>query len=198
MALTLQYREPGNPVDESTEGLHLPLPHWLNDTHDDVVRLRAALAQIDAAHGRLADAKADKTALQALSASTSAAIEAGRQASADQQAALAAQLDQQSQQLGASVAQLDQRSQQQGASVVLLQAETARASASAVTFGSGRVASIRHTVAGVDRTTTLTYDSAGRVATATCPVPGGKIRRVTYSYGAGGALAGMTATEAAA
>lgn len=54
MALTLQYREPGNPVDESTEGLHLPLPHWLNDTHDDVVRLRAALAQIDAAHGQLA------------------------------------------------------------------------------------------------------------------------------------------------
>lgn len=66
MALTLQYREPGNPVDESTEGLHLPLPHWLNDTHDDVVRLRAALAQIDAAHGQLADAKADMTALQAL------------------------------------------------------------------------------------------------------------------------------------
>ena len=54
MSTTLAYREPGNPVDESTEGLHLPLPHWLNDTHDDVVRLRAALAQIDAAHGQLA------------------------------------------------------------------------------------------------------------------------------------------------
>lgn len=47
-ALT-EYRQPGSPIDDTTETLGLPLPHHLNDGHDDVLRLRAGLELIDSA-----------------------------------------------------------------------------------------------------------------------------------------------------
>lgn len=177
------YRQQGNPVDERTPALDLPLPHLLNDMRDDVPRLRAALGLIDSAHKLLADGKADKAALQAFAQDTASAMEASEQATAHEIAEMAEQLAQQDQQLGTAIA--------------LLQADTARASATVVTLTSGRITAIRRTVAGVERVTAITYDAAGRVATAAYRVPGGKRRTVTYSYAAGGALAGMTAVEAA-
>ncbi|MDA8449851.1 hypothetical protein M4R23_09155 [Acidovorax sp. GBBC 3332] len=151
MVTTPQYRESGNPIDETTSGLHLPLPHWLNDAHDDVLRLRDALSLIDAAHALLAGTKADKSALQAL---------------ADRAALL----------------------------------EYGAARPSAVAYGydvQGRVSNVTQTVSGVQRTTTLTYDAQGRVATAAYPVAGGAVRTDTYQYDAGtGRLTGVASTEA--
>ena len=49
MAALTEYRQPGDPVDERTSALALPLPHWLNDAHDDVMRIAEALQLIDTA-----------------------------------------------------------------------------------------------------------------------------------------------------
>ena len=43
------YRTLGNPIDERTAALNLPLPNRLNDSRDDVGRLRVALELIDTA-----------------------------------------------------------------------------------------------------------------------------------------------------
>lgn len=43
------YRTLGNPVDERTASLELPLPNTLNDTRDDVARMRLAFELIDTA-----------------------------------------------------------------------------------------------------------------------------------------------------
>ena len=43
------YRTLGNPIDERTAALNLPLPNRLNDSRDDVGRLRTALELIDTA-----------------------------------------------------------------------------------------------------------------------------------------------------
>ena len=43
------YRTLGNPVDERTASLNLPLPNTLNDTRDDVARMRLAFELIDTA-----------------------------------------------------------------------------------------------------------------------------------------------------
>lgn len=59
----MPYREPGNPIDDRSSHLDLPLPHHLNDTHDDVLRLREALGVVDAAHRRVDATKADKAEL---------------------------------------------------------------------------------------------------------------------------------------
>jgi len=54
------YRTLGNPVDERTPALNLPLPHRLNDSRDDVERLRQALDLIDAAQQLVELSLADK------------------------------------------------------------------------------------------------------------------------------------------
>lgn len=43
----MDLREPGNPIDERTPALSLPLVHILNAAEDDVGRLRAALQLLD-------------------------------------------------------------------------------------------------------------------------------------------------------
>ena len=71
------YRTLGSPVDERTPTLGLPLPHLLNDSRDDVDRLREALDLIDAAQQLVALALADKaegTELAALALSTGNAL----------------------------------------------------------------------------------------------------------------------------
>ena len=71
------YRTLGNPVDERTPTLSLPLPHRLNDSRDDVERLRQALDLIDAAQQLVELALADKaedTELAALSQSMAQAL----------------------------------------------------------------------------------------------------------------------------
>lgn len=73
------YRTLGNPVDERTPTLNLPLPHRLNDSRDDVQRLREALDLIDAAQQLVELALADKaegTELDALALSTANALAA--------------------------------------------------------------------------------------------------------------------------
>ncbi|GKS93230.1 hypothetical protein [Acidovorax sp. SUPP2825] len=68
------FRQLGNPVDERTNALHLPMPHLLNDSRDDVQRLRAALVLIDAAHVLLDNSKADAAVMaQALATKASGA-----------------------------------------------------------------------------------------------------------------------------
>lgn len=77
MPASTDYRQPGDPLDHRTPVLGLPLPHWLNDTHDDVLRLRTALELIDTAQQlvelALAD-KAEETDLAALAVSTGTAL----------------------------------------------------------------------------------------------------------------------------
>lgn len=71
------YRTQGNPVDERTPTLGLPLPNRLNDSRDDVERLRQALDLIDAAQQLVELALADKaedTELAALSQSMAQAL----------------------------------------------------------------------------------------------------------------------------
>ena len=71
------YRTLGNPIDERTPTLSLPLPHRLNDSRDDVERLRQALDLIDAAQQLVELALADKaedTELAALSQSMAQAL----------------------------------------------------------------------------------------------------------------------------
>ena len=72
------YRTQGNPVDERTPTLGLPLPNRLNDSRDDVERLRQALDLIDAAQQLVELALADKaedTELAALSQSVAQALD---------------------------------------------------------------------------------------------------------------------------
>ncbi|GEM_PF-6309254 len=64
----MPYREPGNPIDDRSSHLDLPLPHHLNDTHDDVVRLREALALLDSLLAAVQKDKAGAVDLAALSA----------------------------------------------------------------------------------------------------------------------------------
>ena len=71
------YRTLGDPVDERTPTLGLPLPHRLNDSRDDVERLRQALDLIDMAQQLVELALADKaegTELAALAQSTATAL----------------------------------------------------------------------------------------------------------------------------
>ena len=71
------YRTLGDPVDERTPTLNLPLPHRLNDSRDDVERLRQALDLIDMAQQLVELALADKaegTELAALAQSTATAL----------------------------------------------------------------------------------------------------------------------------
>ena len=71
------YRTLGDPVDERTPTLDLPLPHRLNDSRDDVERLRQALLLIDTAQQLVELALADKaedTDLAALALSTGNAL----------------------------------------------------------------------------------------------------------------------------
>ena len=71
------YRTLGDPVDERTPTLNLPLPHRLNDSRDDVERLRQALDLIDTAQQLVELALADKaegTELAALAQSTATAL----------------------------------------------------------------------------------------------------------------------------
>jgi hypothetical protein len=71
------YRTLGDPVDERTPTLDLPLPHRLNDSRDDVERLRQALDLIDAAQQLVELALADKAEgneLDALAVSTGNAL----------------------------------------------------------------------------------------------------------------------------
>ena len=71
------YRTLGNPVDERTPTLNLPLPNLLNDSRDDVKRLRQALDLIDMAQQLVELALADKaedTDLAALAVSTGNAL----------------------------------------------------------------------------------------------------------------------------
>lgn len=71
------YRTLGDPVDERTPTLNLPLPHRLNDSRDDVERLRQALDLIDTAQQLVELALADKaedTDLAALALSTGNAL----------------------------------------------------------------------------------------------------------------------------
>jgi len=105
VALT-EYRQPGNPVDERSAELDLPLPHWLNDAHDDVMRLRSALGLIDAAHRLLADSKADRTALQAFAQATADAMEASEQATAHEVAELGELLAMQTEQLAKQISDM--------------------------------------------------------------------------------------------
>ena len=72
------YRTQGNAVDERTPTLGLPLPNRLNDSRDDVERLRQALDLIDAAQQLVELALADKaedTELAALSQSVAQALD---------------------------------------------------------------------------------------------------------------------------
>ena len=71
------YRTLGDPVDERTPTLGLPLPHRLNDSRDDVERLRQALDLIDMAQQLVELALADKaedTDLASLAQSTATAL----------------------------------------------------------------------------------------------------------------------------
>ena len=177
------YRTLGNPVDERTPTLGLPLPHLLNDSRDDVDRLRQALDLIDAAQQLVELALADKaegTELAALALSTTNAL--ALKASSDSVQALA---DSTADALALKASADD---------VALLGQGAARASEAVLGYTAGRLTSITETLDGMPRVTNITYDGTGRLATVSYPVPGGKTRTEQMIY-ADGVLTGFTATE---
>lgn len=181
--MTDTYRTLGDPVDERTPALELPLPNLLNDTRDDVPRLRSALGIVDSALDALAQAvatKAEGTDLQDLAQSNAQDLANGLQDAAQDLADLAAVV----------------ATKAAGADVALLTQGAARASAAVVAYAGGRPTSVTQTVGGQAHVTAIGYDAAGRVATIAHPVPGGLTRTETYSYDASGALSGMAAVEA--
>lgn len=145
----------GQPIDDKTAALHLPLPHLSNWQDDDIPRVRIALDMIDAA-------------MQLLGLDMDTRDEA-----------------------------LTLRAQQVEARAALLEYAAARPSAVAYGYDAqGRVATITQTVGGAARTTTLTYDSQSRVASAAYPVAGGATRIDTYNYDASGRVGSVTSVEA--
>lgn len=68
------FRTLGQPVDERTGRLDLPLPHRLNDQRDDVDRMRAALAMVDDAMHLQALAFDDRANLLEWDAARSSAV----------------------------------------------------------------------------------------------------------------------------
>lgn len=137
----------GQPIDQRTDTLGLPLPHIDNWQEDDVPRMREAATLIDLAFHLLA-------------------------------------LD------------VDSRDDAMAARVALLEWAAARPSAVQYGFdGQGRVATVTQTIAGQDRTATITYDAQGRMATAAYPVAGGATRTETYHYDNAGRFTGRTAVE---
>jgi hypothetical protein len=75
--MTETYRQLGNPVNDRTETLGLPLPHLLNDNRDDVARIRQALELIDAAQqlvGLALDDKLEASDMDAFAAITNQAL----------------------------------------------------------------------------------------------------------------------------
>ncbi len=145
----------GQPIDERTAALQLPLPHLSNWQDDDVPRLRTALDLIDAA-----------------------------------MQLLGLDMDTRDEALASRAQRLEDRA-------ALLEYGAARPSAVAYSYDAqGRVAAITQTMGGAARTTTLTYDLQGRVATAAYPVAGGATRTDTYNYDAAGRVGSVTSVEA--
>jgi YD repeat-containing protein len=145
------YRTLGNPIDERTAALNLPLPNRLNDSRDDVGRLRLALELID-------------TALQLMGLDMDSRDDA---------------LDAADKALAARAALLEYTAARPTAVVYGYDAQGRVAAVTATVGGvdrvtaytydaQGRVATVAYPVAGgLLRTETLTYDAQGRVTGAT-------------------------------
>ena len=141
----------GQPIDERTAALALPLPHIANHQEDDVPRIRAALELID-------------TALQLMSLDMDSRDDA--LAAADQAlAARAALLEYAAGRPSAVVYGYD--AQGRVASVTATVGGVARVTT--YTYDAqGRVATVAYPVpGGLVRTETLTYDAQGRASGAT-------------------------------
>ncbi|MDP3229376.1 MAG: RHS repeat domain-containing protein [Acidovorax sp.] len=145
------YRTLGDPVDERTEALGLPLPNLLNDSRDDVGRLRSAMELIDAA-------------LQLMGLDMDSRDDA--LAAADQAlAARAALLEYAAARPAAVVYGYD--AQGRVATVTATMGGVARVTT--YTYDAqGRVATVAYPVAGgLVRTESFTYDAQGRASGAT-------------------------------
>ena len=137
------YRTLGNPIDERTAALNLPLPNRLNDSRDDVARLRTALELIDTAMQLMGldmdsrdDALAARAALLEYAAGRPSAVVYGYDA--------------------------------QGRVATVTATVGGVARVTTYTYDAqGRVATVAYPVAGgLVRTETLTYDAQGRVTGA--------------------------------
>ena len=137
------YRTLGNPIDERTAALNLPLPNRLNDSRDDVARLRTALELID-------------TAMQLMGLDMDSRDDA--------LAARAALLEYAAGRPSAVVYDYDAQGR------VATATATVGGVARVTTYtydAQGRVATVAYPVAGgLVRTETLTYDAQGRVTGA--------------------------------
>ena len=145
------YRTLGNPIDERTAALNLPLPNRLNDSRDDVGRLRLALELID-------------TALQLMGLDMDSRDDA---------------LDAADKALAARAALLEYTAARPTAVVYGYDAQGRVATVTATVGGvarvttytydaQGRVATVSYPVAGgLVRTETFNYDAQGRASGAT-------------------------------
>ena len=141
----------GQPIDERTAALALPLPHNANHQEDDVPRIRAALELID-------------TALQLMSLDMDSRDDA-LAAAAQALAARAALLEYAAGRPSAVVFGYD--AQGRVATVTATVGGVARVT-SYTYDAQGRVATVAYPVpGGLVRTETLTYDAQGRASGAT-------------------------------
>ena len=138
------YRTLGNPVDERTASLELPLPSTLNDTRDDVARMRLAFELIDTAMQLMGldmdsrdDALASRAALLEYDAGRPSAVVYGYDA--------------------------------QGRVATVTATVGGVARVTTYTYDAqGRVATVSYPVAGgLVRTETFNYDAQGRASGAT-------------------------------
>ena len=170
--------------DDRTPALALKLPHPDNQLQEDVLRLREAIAALDAACAALAEGKASTQDMNS--------AVAGMQSSLNN--------------LGVTITFIANTkvgvvNGLPGPDVTLKPVHLGLGPAngpSALVLqrdGAGRVSQVTTTVAGKACVQTLGYDSQGRVATVTTTYDG-RTRTETYTYNAAGQVCGMTATEA--
>ena len=167
-------------TDERTPGLALALPHRGNKLLEDVLRLREALAAVDAAYAALQEVVA-----ASVSQADHAAAVAQLQGAINNLSTTVSFMS------GSKVGAVNGRP---GPAVTLRPSDLQGNAMSVARDGQGRVSTVERTVAGKTETTVITRDGQGRVQ-AVAITYDGKTRTETYTRNGVGQIAGMTATE---
>jgi hypothetical protein len=169
-------------IDDQTPKLGLPLPHPDNRLADDVLRLRLLALAIDALVAALQTDTASKAGQDALDAASEAIAQLLKRADALE----ASRVKSVNGITGVTIALRPED--------LALGPANGPGTASIAYDTEGRVTQVTEHVGDASATTTIGYTAAGLVA-QTQTLYRGALRTVNYSYDAGGALTGYTATE---
>lgn len=163
--------------NDQTPGMGLPLPHPDNKLQDDVLRLRAALADVDTAYAAMQQAIAGKVSQQDYDAAIS------------QMNGAIANLNTSVTFLSSSrVATVNSKP---GPAVTLRPADLQGSAITAGFDAQGRLSTVQRTIDAKTETTAFTRDAKGRIAVATITYDGAT-RIETYTRDGAGRINGMT------